>query len=145
MGLNEAIALLKGFAYLGTGKSNKADVVLVNNTTKTDDVTCPVGKEWTIVSGHIYNGDDVARNCNVICYDSANVELETLHADAALGATTGIQFPRNNQVGAENPMRTPIVLVGGDYVRFTYTAGGASTGGTGRRQLRVLERSTRLI
>lgn len=136
----EITALLTDYVYGGAFKKNKANVTLVNNTLKNDDVTVPAGLEWTVLRGQIYNGDDVARNCNVICYDSANVEMATLHADAALGATTRIQFPRRNQVGAEDPMESPVVLEAGDYVRFQFKAGGASTGGTGLRMLHILER-----
>ena len=145
MSLVELVGLLKGYAYRGKATEYKANVVLVNNTLKNDDVTVPGNKEWVVLGGHIYNGDNVARNCNVICYDSAGVELETLHADAALGATTAIQFPRNNQAAAECPMDQPVILEAGGYVRYQFKAGGASAGGTGRRFLRVLERTTPIV
>lgn len=140
MSLTKAVGIVQQNAYLGKKRDNKTDVTLVNNTLKNQDVTVPAGEEWTVLGGQIYNGDDVARNCNVICYDSANVEMSTLHADAALAATTRIQFPRANQAGAVNPLRTPCVLEAADYVRFQFKAGGISTGGTGLIVLHVLVR-----
>lgn len=137
----EILNVTKKNVYLGNFKKNKTSVTLVNNTLKNQDITVPAGKVWTVLRGQIYNGDDVARNCNVICYDSTPTEMATLHTDAALAATTRIQFPRLNQNAAEDPMKQPLVLEAGDYVRFQFKAGGASSGGTGLIMLHVLERN----
>lgn len=140
MSLKKLIGLLWQDAYLGSFRKNKTSVVLVNNTTKTEDITVPAGEEWTVLSGRTHNNDNVARNCSVICYDSAAVETSTLHTDAALGAGANIQFPRANYAAAENPLHAPLVLEATDYVRFTFTAGGASAGGTSVIMLHVLVR-----
>lgn len=143
MSLVEIKSLLSDYAWIGKFKKNKANVTLANNTLKDEDVTVPAGLEWTVLRGQIYNGDDVARDCSVICYDSADVEMRTLDIEAALAATTRRQFPRNNQTTIEDPYRNPLVLEAGDYVRFKFKAGGASAGGTGLRMLHVLERPAR--
>jgi len=126
--------------YWGVFKKNKTSVTLVNNTLKNEDITVPAGQAWTVLRGRIHNGDDVARNCNVICYDSDDVEMQTLDADAALGATAVRTFPRANQAGAEENWHQPVVMEAGDYARFQFKAGGASAGGTSIIMLHVLER-----
>jgi len=132
--------VLKRDVYQGIFKKNKTSVTLANNTLKNQDITVPTGKMWTVLRGRIHNGDDVARNCNVICYDSAAVEMQTLDADAALAAGAVRTFPRANQTGAEESWHQPNVLEATDYVRFQFKAGGASSGGTSVIMLHVLER-----
>ena len=143
MSLIEINSLLSDYAWIGKFKKNKANVTLVNNVLKNDDVTVAAGLEWTVLRGQIYNGDNVNRDCSVVCYDSAGVEMRVLDIEAALVTVTRRQFPRNNQTTVEDPYRNPLVLEAGDYVRFQFKAGGASAGGTGLRMLHVLERPTR--
>ena len=141
--MSELHTILTDFCWIGKFKKNKADVALANNTLKDEDVTVPANIEWTVLRGQIYNGDNVASDCSIIAYDSADVELKILDIEAALGATTRRQFPRNNQTTIEDPYRIPLVLEAGDYVQFKFKAGGVSAGGTGLRMLHVLEREAR--
>jgi len=136
----EVEEILTRNVYWGIFKKNKTSVTLVNNTLKNQDITVPASQTWTVLRGRVHNGDDVARNCNVICYDSVNVEMQTLDADVALGAGAVRTFPRANQSGAEENWHQPVVLEAGDYVRFQFKAGGASTGGTSVIMLHVLAR-----
>jgi len=136
----EAFEVMSRNKFQGVFSKKKTSVTLVNNTAKDQDLAVPTGQEWTILRGRTHNGDNVARNASVICYDSAAVEMATLHTSAALAAGAVIQFPRNNQNAAEDPMRQPLVLEAGDYVRFHWDAGGASTGGTSVIMLHVLQR-----
>lgn len=136
----EVEEILTRNVHWGIFKKNKTSVTLVNNTLKNQDITVPASQTWTVLRGRVHNGDNVARNCNVICYDSANVEMQTLDADAALGAGAVRTFPRANQSGAEENWHQPVVLEAGDYVRFQFKAGGASAGGTSVIMLHVLAR-----
>jgi len=104
-------------------------VVLVNNTVKTTDVTVPGNKRWFYYGGYMTNGDDVARDCQCAIYDGTDL-LYYIRVFAALGAGAVAAFP-NTSASAYN-IRFPsdgLALEPGWIIRFTWNAGGASTGG----------------
>lgn len=127
----------------GDLKHNLTAVTLVNNTTKLQDMTVPTGRRWKVFFGGIYNGDDVARNLKVAVRESGGVaEIIPLLATVSTGASTNRYFPK--AFGASDQVALgagayPFWLEAGDVIRFTFTAGGASAGGTGYVWLSVIE------
>ncbi len=117
-----------------TGDQGAEDVILVNNTTKDYRVTVPQGEEWDVLGGLIHNADDVGRNCSVQAFAQGGTELATFELYGLRGAGSYWSFPRNNQIAKETP-RYPVRMKVGDYVRFYWAAGGASTGGTAKIKL----------
>ena len=123
----------------GKFKKNKTSVVLANNTAKSQDFTVPTGKRWYVLGGRIHNADDVARNAEILVYDSANDVMAYFMALASVGAGGVKMFP--DQVATANVFgfKQPYIMEAGDYVRMNWAAGGASAGGTSKVFLHVLE------
>lgn len=88
----------------------------------------------------MHNGDDVARGCSIIAYDSADVAILPILSAIAVAAA-GVKYAPTKYTSEDyaHPSQTPIELEAGDYVRFHWDAGGASTGGTSVIMLTVRE------
>jgi hypothetical protein len=108
------------------------EVTLVNNVTKTQDVVVLTDEIYLVSGGYIHNGDDVARLVQVQHFTSAGKLLDQLVYHAALAAGQRAFFPSQLIAGGDTITHGnsyPMVLGSGDYIRYTWTAGGASAGG----------------
>lgn len=112
----------------GQNIDNFAESTLVNNTTLTRTITPPVGSRWEIVAGHMDNNDDVQRTCH-IRIDNQSDKLITFLCRSDLAAGAILNYP-NNLADINNGYKGRIVIVGGWKIVITFTAGGASAGGT---------------
>lgn len=117
----------------GQFKQEVTSVVLVNDTAKTIDLLVPAGKYWIILDIKAINGDDVARNILISKYlEAAATNLIGVLYDAARNAGAHAYFP--NMDNANYPRHvasSPAELaIGGNIIRITWAAGGASTGAT---------------
>jgi len=135
-------AMSEVFAFTfpgGRRNLNRTQVVFVNNTAKTVNITVPAGERWFLLWGKIINADDVARNCSVAIYDVDNAIIGTLRELAALAAS-GYELLKTvpGTISLLDPSN-PVILEAGDYVNFYWAAGGASAGGTGYIYLVCLE------
>lgn len=130
----------------GTVKTSVTSITLVNNTAKTQDVTVPTDTKWIIETIRAVNPDDVARFINVeIWRESAKtVRIATL-TGLSTGALGAIQFPNNDDLTA-SISNSPFVLVlgAGMTISVTWSAGGASAGGTDADGLVILYRELTL-
>ena len=119
----------------GLKLNNITSVVLVNATTKTIDLTPAAGKRWWLIASRMVNADDVQRSCHVIAYQEAAAtnRLYTIIGANALAAAAQQVFPSpahsaSDEVGA---LAIPNHCIeGAEMLRYTWTTGGASTGGT---------------
>lgn len=126
--------------YGGEILDNFDEVTLVNNVTKSHNVTVPATKRWYLWGGRMSNGDDVARNSGCRLHNSDAKIIFTPLMSQALAAGSSLYFPTTivtvNQLGSG---AYPIPMKAGDYIRFTWVAGGVSAGGTSEIILLVSE------
>jgi hypothetical protein len=104
---------------------------LVNNTAVSKDFVVPAGKRWLVVGGIIQNADNVPRNSHVKLMTSDPVDIAWFRKNASLGAGDKIRFPSASDLDAYSfqPEGYPVTCNAGEIVRWTWEAGGASTGG----------------
>lgn len=119
--------------------SNQADITLVNNTLLTTDITVPANMRWKLWCGESLNADNVGRRLEINIVEGA--EIIHIVFDADIPAGNRQTYP-NTTVAARMSAGLPIPMSAGQILRFVYSAGGASAGGTGKisaivTQLRV--------
>jgi len=122
----------------GESVAETKTITLASNTAATVDVTVPADELWLLWSAHIHNGDDVSRACAIVVRsDWTGVDYPFMDLmSLTLSAGAYGHFP-NGSGGASNPNVTPILLFSGDMLRFSWAAGGLSTGGTARYGYKV--------
>jgi len=128
--------LKKTFAETFPSGEVRADVTsltLVNNTAKTQDVTVADDTLWVLQSIKASNPDDVARTVQIRLYkEAAKTNLIALLASVSVSATSQLQFP--SYTGASGTLSGqigfPLTLFPGNTISITWSAGGASAGGT---------------
>jgi len=108
-------------------------ITLVNNTSKTEDVTVPAGKRWRLLGIKITNPDDVQRAISITKYKEAaktNI-IRTLVSYATLGAGGEANWPNSRTALINtNELFHEEILDAGNIISVTWVTGGASTGGT---------------
>jgi len=119
----------------GNYKRYDLTTALGNNDNVVYDVIVPNGKIWLIYGGYIYNKDNVARTVSCILNKPNGESIGTLVNYASLPSNGKVVFPSKGQEATSDKdtfsaHAYPIIAFGGDYIRFTWQAGGASTGGT---------------
>ena len=131
---------MSGLQFMALGGrvvNNYAEGVLVNNTALQRIITVPSDTFWLVSGGFMQNGDSVTRTCRVNMEDaSTNVILRI--ADDTV-ATTDLMALPNNKADKYNFGGGLIFAAAGYRFNFYWTAGGASTGGTSKSSLVVLE------
>lgn len=148
--------LCRGYIYGGAGLTlgqddealdgpgvivtNQGETTLVNNTTATRVISVPTNARWHIHGGDVLNADDVTRDVTVACRDGSDNQLITLLTDAS-AASLRKSFPHDTNTAIQNQESTDVEfdLSGGFDVLITWTAGGASAGGTGESSVVVEE------
>ncbi len=125
-----SVAIVAPITLGENGLSRNASITLVNNTAKVQVVyTVPAGKEAIFNWMGVYNGDDVQRAIHVVIKNSGD-DIRCYIFNNNCGATSWISFPNNDTGGRILAGGTKIIMVAGDYVEVTFSAGGASSGGT---------------
>lgn len=120
----------------GRISGNREVVAVVNNVSKTDDITVPATERWLLWAGLITNGDDVARGCGVKILDGTNTIYQLFNESLGAGVT-GV-FPKTGTDSAKlQGSASPIPLGPGFIIRFSWAAGGASAGGDSVRSALV--------
>lgn len=118
----------------GYKKNNITEVVLVNATAKTLDLTPTSGKRWLVLAMRMVNADDVQRTVYIEQFNEAGAtnSLGRFFIEANLAASGGtVQFPNNDDLG--NVYRNAyhmVIVEDGEIIRFGWNSGGASTGST---------------
>jgi len=108
---------------------------LVNNTSKTVDLIVPDTAMYLVYGGSLQNNDDVARTLSVSIMDSTGNIIIQLIVSTAIAAGDYITFPCTVS-GLDNyGGSTPLPLPAGSKIRYSWNAGGASTGGSTRYSL----------
>jgi len=117
---------------LGKLYQERTSVTLVNDTTKTVDLTVPSGKRWVIHALRMENGDDVTRVLDVHIIDGSGNVLHKM-ANESVGAGIGREMINHHPtaVAGASPWRGDILVKAGNKLRLVWNAGGASSGGTG--------------
>lgn len=100
-------------------------VTLVNNTVLTEDVVVPEKLIWRIQSVGMHNGDNVARNCTCQVMLSDGVGLLSYLLGSSVTAGSWLFSPYSSYPLRDFLMDSFMIL------RFIFSAGGASAGGTG--------------
>ena len=111
----------------------RASTTLANNTTKNVDLTVPNGKRWLVYMVNMTNGDDVDRSCNVFILDGSGNTLHVLgYATISAGGGSSKELLGGMETGTNTTYfrKVPILVKGGNKLRLTWNAGGASSGGT---------------
>lgn len=105
---------------------------LVNNQDKIYDVVVPTNRIWLIHYGYSYNKDSVPRTTWAQIISKDGRILGNLFYVANLPSNQKVTFPSTNVSDKDTftDGAYPIVLFGGDWVRFGWNAGGTSSGGT---------------
>jgi len=112
--------------------NNITEVVLVNNTLKTIDLTPGAGKRWHVSTIQVVNGDDVQRTVIIRHFaEAAATNLLSIENSSGIGANGRYMWPNNDDlaVGFSNVYFNKIVE-GVEIIRVAWNAGGASTGST---------------
>lgn len=116
----------------GYKKNNVTSVTLVNNTTKTLDLSPGAGKRWQLLRFICYNPDDVARNVSVNQRDASDTVIDSVIASSAFNPGTFQCAPAaaHNLVTETAGHFDGGIIEDDEYMRVTWAAGGASSGGT---------------
>lgn len=122
----------------GTIEDNEASTALVNNTAATRTITVPARRVWLIYGGYVVNKDNVARNIEVVLKNSGDKVLIVLATKASVASDSYLTFP-NTESSEKNFGRNLIIADSGMKITITWSAGGASAGGTARSSLVVQE------
>jgi hypothetical protein len=131
----------------GSIKTSVTSVTVVNNTTKTVDISVPTDTVWAIQSIKVVNPDDVARTVGINLYNEvAKTNQIALLTAASVGAGGLIHYPSNAAVENSELTRTgyPLVLGPGMTINIVLAAGGASSGGTTADGIVILYRQLSL-
>ena len=117
----------RGFGELD---DNYTEGTLVSDTTLTITITVPNGELWLFYGGRAKNGDDVNRNVRVIIYNSSDKPILRLTNTQVVSAASEFTFPNTSADPLMYNGGKPVPLKGGDKIKITFFAGGASSGGT---------------
>lgn len=105
-------------------------ITLVNNTAKTQDITCPAGKRWVLLSFQVTNRDDVSRDITAYKYKEA--AKTNLIKNYILGQTvttlTSVMYPSKALSDYKEMEHTLDIYDEGNTLSVYWAAGGASTG-----------------
>lgn len=118
---------------MGKLYQERASVTLVNNTTKTLDLTVPAGKRWLVYMVSMTNGDDVDRTANVFVVDGSGNTLHVLgYATISAGGGSMKELLGGIETGTNTTYfrKIPILIKAGNKLRLKWNAGGTSSGGT---------------
>lgn len=115
----------------GLKLNNVTSVVLVNNVTKTIDLTPGAGKRWELLGIRMANIDDVARTCNLSHFADAGATLNlTEYLESSLTGNP-MFWPNGDDLATVYANKFhKSVIEGVEIMRAKWTAGGASSGGT---------------
>jgi len=108
---------------------NFATTVLGNNDTVTRTITIPANRRWWVYGGLLFNADNVARNITVNIYNASAQRIGIIFPTQAVGAAGYVSYP-NTLNSATQWAVCLLALKAGDYITITWTAGGASAGGS---------------
>lgn len=107
-------------------------VVLVNNTAKTLDLTVPTGKRWKVILMKMTNGDNVNRNLQMNLYlEAAKTHfMARIVWDAAVASGNHTHWPKNIAEDDKVNAYFDLIMDAGNTLSFVWEAGGASAGAT---------------
>jgi len=132
-------SLVHTFMFGGRYQDNRTSVTLVNNTSKTQDITCSGGFRMMVLGGHIQNNDDVDRNCNVTKKYTNGTTALNLLATTTIAASATEYFPTSDMDDISIGCGAyPLFLDESEYIRFSWLAGGASSGGNSSIALQTI-------
>jgi hypothetical protein len=107
-------------------------ITLVNNTSKTQDITVPTDTLYYLQSIKATNPDDVARTITIALYnEAAKTNKILVLLSTSIGAAGEINWP-SSVTGSVAQSGLPNKLLLGPFmtISVTWSAGGASAGGT---------------
>lgn len=107
-------------------------ITLVNNVTLNEHVDVPAGKQWLLLAVKAVNGDDVDRAIDITIYKevAATNLLRRLIYAGTVTPNAHLQWPSYSTNVGITSMSALVLLKGGNRIRATFVAGGASTGAT---------------
>lgn len=118
----------------GRKVNNITEVVLVNATTKTIDLSPGAGIRWEVLFIKQVNGDDVNRDCNIQHMTAAAAaRLKQIVQNNTLATTELQMYPSTAHASGQEiggSAKRPFLVEGTEIIRFIFTTGGASTGAT---------------
>lgn len=129
----QSMNLVKTFdgGYL---KDEIKSVVLVNNTAKTLDFSCPTGKLWKILSIRLTNPDNVDRIVTVDAYYEAACTNKIARLfNETLPSTKEVTLPTSKAPTLFDTygwIGQPFLLNVAETIRVVWAAGGVSAGAT---------------
>ncbi len=115
---------------LGAKKQNNVtNVVLVNNTAKTIDLSPGAGIRWLVLNARQVNGDNVNRNVNMT-HIIGSFTLKQMIQNNSLATGEPQHYPSLAHASGQETagVWNPIIVEGAEFIRSVWAAGGASAG-----------------